>query len=68
MEWTQDKKDELEKLIKTQTVQEIANHFGISYSAIATKLNRLGLSVKKAQNITWTKEEDEILKNKKHLI
>lgn len=63
MEWTQDKKDELEKLIKTQTVQEIANHFGISYSAIATKLNRLGLSVKKAQNITWTKEEDEILKN-----
>lgn len=34
MEWTQDKKDELEKLIKTQTVQEIANYFGISYSAM----------------------------------
>ena len=60
--WTQEKIDFIKENLSTMSVKELAKYFNVSYSAMTSIIHNNGLSAKKAHNISWSKDDDALLK------
>ncbi len=58
--WSEQDIQFLKDNIKNMSIEELAKHFNVSYSAIATKIHKIGIS-KKSYGFYWTSEEDQII-------
>lgn len=60
--WTKEEELELLKKLKQMSVVEAAAYFNVTYDKIIDKVHKMGYKVKDIAGISWTKEEEDILK------
>lgn len=60
--WTSKDVDYLKQHYGSTPVNELANKFGVSYTALVSKAHKLGLNSKATSGELWTQQEDDLLK------
>lgn len=62
--WTKDEEEFLRQKAATMSPRELADCFGVSYHAITSKANKIGVNFKSLSGELWSEAEDTILREK----
>ena len=59
--WSSSEEDQIVSMLKTMSVQKVADYFNVSYDKMEDKIHKMGYKAKDLRSESWTQEEDDIL-------